>query len=264
MNLVILRGGGDIATGIAHRLHMAGFKVVILEIEKPLSIRREVSFSEAIYRGEIIVENVKAIRAKNIDDIFKILEEKHIPVIVDEFGKLIPFLKPIAVVDCILAKRNLGTSKNMAPITIGIGPGFNASEDVHLVVETIRGHNLGKVIYKGEAEKNTGIPESVMNYGNERVLRATTDGIINNHCQIGDIVDNDAPIIRIGEEYIRAKISGVVRGLIKDGTIATKGLKIADIDPRGIREYAFTISDKARAVGGGVLEGIMHLIGEVK
>lgn len=264
MNLIILRGGGDIASGIAHRLHMAGFKVLILEIEKPLSIRRQVSFSEAIYTGEIIIEGVKAIRANNIEDIFKILEEKHIPVMVDEFGKLIPSLKPIAVVDSILAKKNLGTNKTMAPITIGVGPGFNAGQDVHLVVETMRGHNLGRVIYKGKAVKDTGIPELVMNYSKERVLRANREGIINNLCQIGDIVDKGTPIIKIQDEYVLATIPGVVRGLIKDGTIATKGLKIADIDPRGVREYAFTISDKARSVGGGVLEGIMHLIKEVE
>ncbi|HAE91889.1 MAG TPA: molybdenum hydroxylase, partial [Tissierella sp.] len=178
MDTIIIRGGGDIATGIGYRLYMAGFKVVILDIEKPLAIRRKVSFCEAIYMGEISVEGVKAVLAKNLDEIYNTINRGAIPVYVDEKGEIINRLNPIAVVDSILAKKNLGTTKNMAPITIGVGPGFEAGVDVDLVVETKRGHFLGKVIHNGKAENNTGIPGDVMGYKEERIIRASANGIL--------------------------------------------------------------------------------------
>lgn len=259
MDIVIIRGGGDVATGIAHRLFMSGFNVVILEIKTPLSVRRTVSFSEAIYEKEVIVEGVKAVHVKEIKDIYKSINSGEIPVFIDETGECIKALNPIAVVDSILAKKNLGTTKDMAPITIGIGPGFEAGVDVDLVVESIRGHNLGKVLYTGSAQRDTGIPGTIMGYSEERVIRASRDGIIYNIYKIGDFVEKATPICKIEDEYIYATITGTIRGLIKDGLLVNKGLKIGDIDPRGMTINAFTISDKARSIGGGVLEAILYL-----
>lgn len=259
MDLVIVRGGGDIASGIIHRLYKAGFKILVLEIEKPLSIRREVSFSEAIYRGEVEIEGIRGIFVENLDNIWEVIHNGHIPVYIDPSGETIDMLKPMVVVDSILAKVNLGTHREMAPITIGVGPGFEAGVDVDLVIETKRGHNLGKVIEKGAAAKNTGIPGSTLGYREERVIRAIGDGIFTTNCKIGYRVEKGDLIGNVGENEIVAEIDGVIRGLLKEGLYVRNGLKIGDIDPRGEVEYAFTISDKARAVGGGVLEGILYL-----
>lgn len=259
MELIVIRGGGDIATGIAHRLFNAGYKVIILDIEKPLAIRRKVSFCEAIYSGEIVVEGVKAVLAKNLDEIYKAIDDGAIPVYIDENGEIISSIKPMIVVDSILAKINLGTTKDMAPITIGVGPGFEAGVDVDLVVETNRGHFLGKVIYNGKAADDTGIPGEIMGYKEERVIRSESSGVFKAYYDIGDKVENGDTICDVGGVKIIAKLSGILRGIIKDGLYVKKGLKIGDIDPRGIEEYAYTISEKARAIGGGVLEAIMYL-----
>ncbi|WP_035142897.1 selenium-dependent molybdenum cofactor biosynthesis protein YqeB [Schnuerera ultunensis] len=258
--MVVIRGGGDLASGIAHRLFMAGFKVVILEIEKPLAIRRTVSFSHAVYNEEITIEGVKGILAKDLQDIRKILKEGHIPVYLDGMGQIIKELKPLVVVDAILAKSNLGTTIELAPITIGVGPGFEAGVDVDLVVETKRGHYLGQVLYEGKPAPNSGIPGEVMGYREERVLRAPCDGVVKAFYNIGDKVEAGDIICQVGEKNVVAQISGVLRGIIKEGLFVNKGLKIGDIDPRNVIDHAFTISDKARAIGGGVLEGILHLM----
>lgn len=260
MDIVIIRGGGDIATGIAYRLYMAGFKVGILEIENPSSIRRKVSFSEAIYEDEVVVEGVKAVHVKRVKDIYDQMDRGNIPVYIDGEGESIREIKPIVVIDSILAKKNLGMSKDLAQNTIAVGPGFEAGVDVDLVIESMRGHDLGKVIHEGRADENTGIPGVISGYGEERVIRATEDGYIENLKSIGDIVEENTPICKIGDEYVYSQISGVVRGLIREGFLVHKGMKIGDIDPRGIVENSFTISDKARSVGGGVLEGIMYLL----
>lgn len=259
MDIIVIRGGGDIATGIGHRLYRAGFKIIILDVEEPLAIRRRVSFCEAIYSGEIVVEGVRAVYCKNINDSMKALEEGDLPVLVDELGQNINQIKPIAVIDSILAKRNLGTNKCMAPITIGVGPGFEAGIDVDLIIESMRGHNLGRVIYEGTAADNTGIPGSILEFTQERIIRAVEDGCIIWSCQIGDMVRQGQIIGNISGFDIKAKISGVIRGLIKDGIYVNRGLKIGDIDPRGELINSTTISDKARAIGGGVLEAIMYL-----
>jgi len=259
MDIVIIRGGGDIATGIAHRLFKAGFKVVVLDIENPLAIRRKVSFCQAMYSGEIVIEGVKGVLSKDINQVYENLEKEYIPVYIDEKGEMIKEIKPLVVVDSILAKKNLGTSREMAPITIGIGPGFEAGKDVDLVIETSRGHFLGRVIDKGTAKENTGIPGSVMGYAEERVVRAGGNGIIENYFSIGEEIEEGQIICKTGEVEVAAKITGVIRGLIKDGLYVKEGLKIGDIDPRGIVEHVSTISDKARSVGGGVLEAIMFL-----
>ena len=264
MDIVIIRGGGDIATGIAYRLFKSGFKIVITDIEKPTAIRRKVSFCEAIYKDEVEVEGVKAIycRDKNdIETIKQVIIDGNIPVLVDEDCSIAYKLKPLAVVDSILAKTNLGTKMDMAEITIGVGPGFYAGRDVDLVVETNRGHNLARVIEEGEAAKNTGIPGNIIGFTSERIIRAGDKGIIKNYYKIGDMVKKDDIICTTGEVDVRANIDGVIRGLLKEGLNVKKGMKIGDIDPRGILEYTYTISDKARAVGGGVLEAIMRLRG---
>lgn len=259
MELVIVRGGGDIASGIIHRLHRAGFKILVLEIEKPLSIRREVSFSEAIYRGQIEIEGTRGVFLENLDNLWEVIDNGHIPVYIDPSGEAIEILKPTIVVDSILAKVNLGTHRGMAPITIGVGPGFEAGVDVDLVIETKRGHYLGKVIERGLAAKNTGIPGNVLGYREERVIRAVGDGIFTTRYKIGDRVEKGDIIGHVGDNDIVAEIDGIIRGLLMEGLYVKNGLKIGDIDPRGQVEYAFTISDKARAVGGGVLEGILYL-----
>lgn len=259
MEIIVIRGGGDLATGIAHRLFKAGFKVVIVDIKEPTSIRRKVSFSEAIYNGEIVVEGVKAILALSLKDIYRIIDDGFIPVYVDEKGAIINNIKPLAVVDSILAKINLDTTKDLAPITIGVGPGFESGLDVDLVVESNRGHFLGKVIYKGKAEENTGVPGDIMGFKEERIIRSLGNGIIKNFYNIGDRIEAGDLVCEVEGKGVQAKISGILRGMIKEGIYVKKHMKIGDIDPRGIKEYAYTISDKARSIGGGVLEAIMYL-----
>lgn len=258
MDLVVVRGGGDLASGIVHRLYKSGFKIVVLEIEKPMCIRRTVSFSEAIYSGEVEVEGIKGKLARSIDEIWDIIEGGSVPVYIDPNGESIDILGPLAVVDAIIAKVNLGTNRGMAPITIGVGPGFEAGVDVDLVIESKRGHNLGKVIYRGSASPNTGIPGTTLGYREERVLRAPTNGILKSNYSIGDKVNKGDIICYVGGMEVVAEIGGILRGILKEGLYATNGLKIGDIDPRGEIENTFTISDKARAIGGGVLEAILY------
>jgi xanthine dehydrogenase accessory factor len=257
---IVVRGGGDIATGTIHKLHRSGFKVVVLDIEKPTAIRRSVCFSEAIYEGEFIVEGIKAVRANNINEIKKALAENKIPVVIDPKGNYINIIKPEIIVDAILAKRNLGTNMSMADITIALGPGFQAGKDVNVVIETMRGHNLGRVIFKGEAQKNTGVPGDIMGYTKERVIYSSSDGIIKSVKEIGDLIKQDEIIAYVNNAPIRATMNGILRGLIRDGSKVTQGLKIADIDPRlKEKNNCNTISDKARNIAGGVLEAILYL-----
>ncbi|ABR50634.1 biotin/lipoyl attachment [Alkaliphilus metalliredigens QYMF] len=255
--LVVLRGGGDIATGIAHRLRNCGFNVVILEMNEPTVIRRRVAFAQAVFEGEVIVEDVKAKRIENTTEVHTVLGAKCIPVMVDPEGKTIGDLKPDVVVDATLAKVNKGTIKEMAPLVIGVGPGFTAGLDVHVVVESQRGHDLGKVIWNGRAHRNTGIPGEIMGISEERIVRATGDGKIRNLKPIGTRVEKGEIIAHIGELPVEGRIDGVLRGMIENGSTVKDGMKIGDIDPRGIRSYCFTISDKARSIAGGVLEAIL-------
>ena len=257
--LIIVRGGGDLATGTIHKLWSAGFFVVVLETQYPAAIRRQVSLCEAVYGGETSVEDMTGVLAFDEDEIFFVLEEGKVPVVVDPEGKFIAKWKPEVVVDGILAKRNLGTHKEMAPLTIALGPGFCAGKDVDVVIETKRGHNLGRVIREGEAYPNTGIPGNIGGYTSERVIHSEKRGILKNKKNIGDIVKKGEVIAVIegeGEEtLVRATIDGILRGLIRDGFPVTEGFKIADIDPRKEElENCFTISDKARCIGGSVLE----------
>ena len=259
-DLIVVRGGGDIATGTIHKLYRCGFKIVILEIENPSSIRRAVCFSEAIYDKKTIVENVVCEKANNIDEIYSILNEGNIPVIVDPYGDYIEKLNPSVVIDAILAKKNLGTNKNMAPITIALGPGFYASKDVDIVIETMRGHNLGRIIENGYAKENTGIPGEIKGVSKERVIYSPTSGIISNVKNIGDIVKQGETIAYIDGNEVNATINGVLRGIIRDKSYVKSKLKIADIDPREEQvKNSYTISDKARTIAGGVLEAVLYL-----
>lgn len=261
-NLIIVRGAGDIATGVIHKLNRCGFNVLALEVEKPSSIRRKVCFSEAIYEGEVIIENVKCKFIKSKSELNEAFNFGKVCVAIDPGGYFINELKPKVVIDAIIAKKNLGTNINMAPITIGLGPGFLAGKDVDFVIETMRGHDLGRVIDKGSAIKNTGIPGNINGFSSERVIYSEESGIINNICNIGDIVKKNQVIATLNKGNknieVKATIDGVLRGIIRNKSKINKGLKIADIDPR-IDEIknCETISDKARCIAGGVLEVVL-------
>ena len=272
-DLIVVRGAGDLATGTIHRLKKAGFRLLVLEAEHPAAIRRQVALSEAVYAGSARVEDVEAVRMdvdlaekKNRKELLeqemeRIWKKDGVPVLVDPAGLSIAALRPAVVVDAILAKKNLGTTKEMAPLVIALGPGFTAGEDVDVVIETKRGHNLGRVIRSGSAVPNTGIPGIIGGYGKERVMHAQAEGILRNAASIGDIVEARAVIAEIETETgtvpVEASLSGLLRGLIRDGYPVTKGFKIADIDPRKEElQNCFTISDKARCIAGSVLEVI--------
>jgi len=255
MNLnVVVRGGGDLATGVAHRLFKSGMKVIITEIAEPLVIRRTVAFASAVYGGEFTVEGVTA-KFQKTEPVFT---NEFIPVIVDPECSVWHRLKPDVIVDVIMAKTNKGTFKYMAPVVIALGPGFNAGTDVHRVIETQRGHYLGKIIDEGFAENDTGIPGEIGGCSSQRVIRAPEDGIFTSEKQIGDTVKEGDIVGKVRDLEVKTGISGVVRGLIRDGIHVTKNLKIGDIDPRGRKEFICNISDKARALGGSVLEAIMN------
>ena len=272
-DLIVVRGAGDLATGTIHRLKKAGFRLLVLEAEHPAAIRRQVALSEAVYAGSARVEDVEAVRMdvelaekKNRKELLeqemeRIWKKDGVPVLVDPAGLSIAALRPAVVVDAILAKKNLGTTKEMAPLVIALGPGFTAGEDVDVVIETKRGHNLGRVIRSGSAVPNTGIPGIIGGYGKERVMHAKAEGILRNVASIGDIVEAGAVIAEIETENgmvpVEASLSGLLRGLIRDGYPVTKGFKIVDIDPRKEElQNCFTISDKARCIAGSVLEVI--------
>ncbi len=307
--LIICRGAGDLATGIIHRLHRAGHRVIALETDYPAAIRRQVSFCEAVYDGSAAVEGVTARLVPALNDakndteiateadaetdaetyswindtpaahiasekwsrsaIEAVLEAGEVPLLIDPTGESIALLKPDVVVDAIIAKRNLGTTINMAPLVIGVGPGFTAGNDVHLVIESMRGHNLARIITDGMAQPNTGVPGNIAGFTSERVIHAPAAGYIHDVRKIGDIVQKGDEIARIYpdkgsydnalSEYVpvNATITGIIRGLIREGYYFKKGFKIADIDPRESElTNCFTISDKARSIAGSVLEAV--------
>ncbi len=262
--LVIVRGGGDIATGTIHRLHRCGYPVLILETGFPSAIRRCVAFSEAVYDGSAEVEGVACVKVSSYEEACSMMEPGVVPVMIDEQCQVLDKVRPWAVVDAILAKRNLGTSRDMADKTIGLGPGFTAGQDVDLVIETMRGHNLGRIIGNGSAEPNTGIPGIIGGVGAERVIHSPAKGIFLGKTMIGDMVEKGQLIGTVvtgqGEVAVEASLTGLLRGIIKDGFPVVKGFKIADIDPRKSEyENCFTISDKARCIAGSVVEGLMML-----
>lgn len=295
--LIICRGAGDLATGIIHRLHRAGHRVIALETDYPVAIRRQVSFCEAVYDGSAVVEGVTARLVPALADaetdtetysgendtpaahivsekwdssaIEAVLEAGEVPLLIDQKGESIALLKPDVVVDAIIAKKNLGTTIDMAPLVIGVGPGFTAGQDVHLVIESMRGHNLARIITDGMAQPNTGVPGNIAGFTSERVIHAPAAGYIHDVRKIGDIVQKGDEIARIypdKESYdnalseyvpVNATITGIIRGLIREGYYFRKGFKIADIDPRESEiTNCFTISDKARSIAGSVLEAV--------
>ena len=257
--MVLIKGAGDLATGIAYRLKKSGFDVVMTEIHKPTTVRRTVAFSQAVFDNEIVIEGIKGVKVNNINEIYEEIREGNIPIIIDEKAEVIKELRPDVVVDAIIAKKNLGTSIEDAPIVIGVGPGFEAKVDCHLVVETKRGHYLGKVIEEGSAIPNTGVPGNIGGYTKERIIRASSNGKIKPVVAIGDFVKKGDIVAYIDGIEVLAEIDGIVRGMLQEGIEVFKGMKSGDIDPRCEKDHCFTISDKARSIGGGVLEAIMYM-----
>ncbi len=256
---ILIRGGGDIASGVAYNLHKSGLKVIILEISKPLTVRRKVAFGSAATLKEMTVENVKSVLAENYEKIEKILSNGNIPVLIDSLSHAINFLHPDVIVDATIAKRNTGIKKNMAPLTIGLGPGFTAKKDTDLVIETNRGENLGKIFYEGTASQNTGMPANFMGKGKKRVLRASENGRIKHVLDIEEYVKENDIICYVNDIPIRAPFDGTVRGLIMNNRLVHKGLKIGDVDPRIDKECCRIISDKAHIIGKAVLKAINEL-----
>ncbi|MBU3952897.1 MAG: EF2563 family selenium-dependent molybdenum hydroxylase system protein [Proteobacteria bacterium] len=257
--VIAIKGAGEMATGIAWRLFQANFKhIFMVEIENPVAVRRQVSFCEAIHGETIEVEGVRAQKVTDMKEIPCVWEKNGIPVLVDPDWQSIKTMRPHVVVDAIIAKKNLGTHRNEAPLVIGLGPGFEAGDDVHLAIETLRGHNLGRIIDKGCPAPNTGVPGKINGFASERLLRAPCFGSFIAVIPLGAMVKKNDLIGHVGSQPVIARIDGILRGLIRDNTRVREGLKIGDIDPRGNRDYFTTISEKARAIGGGVLEAILR------
>jgi len=259
--IIVVRGGGDLATGVVQKFFRAGFPVVILETSAPTAIRRSVALCEAVYDGFAKVEDMICRRVSAVDELESCWRQDTIPLVIDPAGETIRQIQPSAVIDAIIAKRNLGTHRgvapwDMAPITIALGPGFCAGEDVDVVIETMRGHDLGRLIFNGCAAANTGIPGEIGGKSAQRVIHAPASGIVNHKKQIGDIVENGEVLCAVGETEVRAPFTGLLRGLIREGLSVPKGMKIADIDPRTDTDWR-TISDKARCLGGAALEAFL-------
>ena len=256
--LVLIKGAGDLATGTAVRLYRAGFPVVMTDIAQPTAVRRTVAFSQCMYDGVTEVEGITARRAASKDEVQTILAAGEIPVLADPEARILKERRFDAVVDAILAKRNLGTSLTDAPIVLALGPGFTAGVDCHGVIETKRGHDLGRLILEGAAIPNTGVPGDVGGYTRERIIRAPADGPFEPVAQIGQRVELGDVVARVNGVPVTAQLTGVVRGMLPAGIPVTEGMKAGDIDPRCEVRHCFTVSDKARAIGGGVLEGLLY------
>lgn len=255
---VLVRGGGEMASGIAHRLHQSHMKVLITEVAQPTTVRRTVAFAEAVFEGSHTIEGVRAVRVESAAEANRLWENGDIPLFVDAEAKIKEKLPPAVLVDAIMAKKNIGSRISDAPLVIGVGPGFSAGENVHAVVESNRGHNLGRVFWNGRAEEDTGRPAPVGGYSEQRVLRIPRKGCFRAFSAIGDVVEPGQVVAQVNGDPIQAQIPGMLRGLLRDGIAVEEGIKAGDIDPRGQREYCYLISDKARAIGGGVLEAILH------
>ena len=261
MKIVVIRGGGDLATGVIQKFYRTGFKVVVLEKEKPLAIRRTVALCQGVYDKEHQVEDMTTFLVQSTDECLEVWKQGKIPILIDPEGKWIEEMKPDIVVDGIMAKKNLGTHRNMASITIALGPGFVAGEDVDVVVETKRGHHLGKLYFKGSAIDNTGIPGELEGVVKERVVYAPCSGKVTHIKGIGDEVREGEGIFYIDDFKVISPLDGTLRGLIHEGVMVKEGMKCADIDPRKeAKEYCYSISDKARAIGGATLEATLILL----
>jgi len=257
-NLVILiRGGGEVASGVAHKLARARFRVCMTETSQPLAVSRGVAFCEAVYDGEKEVEGITAKLVESSSQIAGVWRQDKLPIIIDPDAMIKDILKPTVLVDALMAKQNLGTKISHAPLVIGLGPGFRAKEDVHLVIETNNSERLGRVILSGEAEANTGIPVTIGGLTAERVLHSPSDGQFQTDKDIGDMVVAGDIVASVATQPLKAEIGGVVRALLRNGTVVGNGTKLGEIDPSGDRETCFTIRPRVRAIAGGVLEAIL-------
>lgn len=256
---VVVRGGGDLASGAICRLARAGFRVVVLELDAPLLVRRSVCYGDAVFSGICAVEGITA-RRTDAAGADAIAQAGEVPVIIDPEGLCLPALAPDVLVDARMEKRNLGTRRGDAPVVIALGPGFSAGLDCHAVIETNRGHFLGRAIYHGSAEPDTGEPGSIGSHTHTRVLRAPADGHVRAHAAIGDLLAEGALVATVGGQPVTAPFRGMLRGIIHERVAVRAGMKIGDLDPRAQREHCFTISDKSFSVGGGVLEAALHLL----
>lgn len=255
---VLIRGGGDLATGVAWRLHVSGFKVLITELKNPMAVRRTVSFSEAVYDEKTEVEGVKGLLTQDARGIAAVWQSGCIPILVDPEAEVRHVIRPDVLVDAIVAKKNLGTAPSQARLVIALGPGFEVGKDAHYVVETNRGHRLGRLLTSGAAQPDTGIPGRVQGITSGRVLRAPASGTWEAQMRIGDLLRKGDLVGLVQGHAVLSKIDGLLRGLIRPGTYVSRGLKIGDVDPRADRSACYSISDKALAIAGGVLEAILR------
>ena len=258
MGRVLIKGSGDLASGIALRLHRAGFRILMTDIAVPTTVRRTVAFSPAVYQGHMQVEDVTGVLCDSVKVAEQEIQNGNIAIMVDETARCIHEFHPDVVVDAILAKRNLGTKITDAPFVVGVGPGFTVGEDCHCVVETKRGHYLGRCIWKGSAIPNTGIPGMIGGYGLERLIKAPAAGVFKGAVEIGAVVKKNDVVGYVDQTPVLAQIDGVVRGLLQDGVEVTTGMKSGDVDPRCDVAHCFTVSDKASSIGGGVLEAVLN------
>lgn len=258
---VVVRGAGDIATGVIQKLAHAGFNVYALEVKEPSAIRRKVALSEAVYDGKTQVEDLVGVLVENEVEANIALAVGRIPILVDPDLSSLSWIRPLAFVDAVIAKKNTGLNKELAPVTIALWPGFTAGEDCDVVIETQRGHDQGMLIFSGQTQKNTGVPGPIEGFTTERVIRAPHAGNLTAIRQIGDIVEAGEDLLKIDDTIVTAPIGGVVRGMLRDGYAVVKGTKLSDIDPRlDEQKNCYTISDKARALGGAVLEAVTLLL----
>lgn len=264
MENILIKGAGDLATGIAWRLKRAGFNILMTEIAEPLTVRLSVAYSNAVYEGEVEIEGIKGCLVHNYVEAKQIMAEGKIAVIVDPEANIRKLYRPPIIIDAIMAKRNINTHIDDAPIVIAVGPGFYAGSDCDYVIETKRGHYLGRVIEQGSAIKNTGVPGNIGGYTTERIIRANGDGIFKAVAKIGDVVKKGDLVAYVNDREVTALIDGVVRGMLHSGIYVTDKLKCGDIDPRAAVEHCYTISDKSRAIGGGALEAVMYGLQKLK
>ncbi|MDP2838806.1 MAG: selenium-dependent molybdenum cofactor biosynthesis protein YqeB [Syntrophales bacterium] len=255
--IILIKGGGEMASGVVQRLVRSSFRVCITEIPEPLAVRRGVSFCEAVFEGRKEIEGLVGKRVSGREEILRTWQNGEVPVLIDPECTIRKVLSPDVLVDAILAKRNTGTALSDAPLVIGLGPGFRAGRDVHFVIETNRGHHLGRVIEEGEAQPDTGIPGDISGYTWERVLRAPVGGRFRGMKKIGDRVTKGEVVAEVGGVPLETRISGVLRGILHDGLTAEPNMKVGDVDPRAVPENCLTVSEKARAIAGGVLEAIL-------
>lgn len=254
---ICIRGGGELATALAHRLYRCNFKVLLTETANPQAVRRQIAFCEAVHHGSQEVEGVVAKLVSSPDEIDAAWRDGVIPLMVDPETKIRDIIKPDVLIDAIIAKKNLGVNITDAPLVIGLGIGFCAGKDVHVVIETNRGHNLGRVILDGEAEADTGVPGVIGGYSRERVFRAPKEGQFKTSKNIGEYVKAGDTVAMVDDCPVKVEIDGIIRGLLADGTTVYKGMKAGDVDPRGKKEYCYTISEKGRTISGGALEAIL-------